>query len=236
MGKQQGFTVEEFQSYQVLCEFGARLFLESPQEELIFGLMDQRALLEEAPFSDVSKETAHELSNLLGSITADHKKEFFAEVHRDYSYLFYMVGVSHTSPFESVYRTDDRTMFGPTTLEVREAYRVYGVEVAGGGGQPDDHFGLELAYLAELFLQAGQALESGENNRVEQIIESVKNFLSAHLLVFAPVYLKNVQTRAQSAFYRISAKLMLEVIQHMAQVVGAEVTEGIDESVFLLDE
>lgn len=221
--------VDEVLAYQVLCGFAARLFEESPQEDLVEQLIEQRSYLLEPPFSSVAQAASKDLSEYLGS-------EDFAlqEVNQDYTYLFYMVGVSHTSPYESVYRTDDKTLFGPTTLEVREAYRAFEVKVEKEGSTPDDHIGYELSFLAHLLNLAAQAHEVSNAEQVEKITESIRAFLSEHLLVFAPIYLKNVRTQAQTPFYRALAEITLCTIESMAKTFGATATETIEESVYLL--
>ena len=61
-------------------------------------------------------------------------------------------------------------------------------------------------------------------------------FLSAHVLVFAPVYLANVRTRARSAYYRAVAGIAASAIGALACALGAQPEETADEARFLLAE
>lgn len=142
---------------------------------------------------------------------------FLNEVRRDRSYLFYMVGASHASPYESVYRTDDHTMMGPATLEVRAAYRAHGLVFDRAATEPDDHVGLELAFAAHLLGQAaaGDAAALG----------ACRDFLEEHLLTFAPTYLGILEERAHSAYYRCVACIAQSVLASLADALGARAVE-----------
>lgn len=270
-------TQDDFQSYQVLCSFAACLLAESPPEDFINQLIEQRAYLKEPPFSTVAQTSAEELYEFLGEgvlavrgLSAEKAQDrekraqetstdaiplegmpekleckqkasskegalLFQSIHQDYTYLFYMVGVSHTSPYESVYRTDDKTLFGPTTLEVREAYHASGIKIEREGSTPDDHIGYELSFLAHLLALGSKALEKSDLNEQRRIAESIRAFLSEHVLVFAPIYLKSVQTQAQTPFYRALARITLRTIESMAEAFGTLAVETIEESAYLLE-
>ena len=228
---------ETAQAYRVLCEFCSLLLVENPSEETLNRLIDQRELLREDPFSSVAPKEAAALFSLLSEVSTSGSEAFKTEVKRDYTYLFRMVGASHTSPYESVYRTDDRTMFGPTTLEVREAYRAYGVQVPKQGSVPDDHIGYEFSFLAHLMgVAANSEGEGAGDGAPARACDDARAFLSDHVLVFAPVYLANVQTRAKEPFYRAVAGIAQATIASLADVLDAHAAESLDEKAYLLAE
>ena len=162
MATTDNLSLETVQAYRVLCEFCSLVLCESPSDEVLDRLIEQRALMLEQPFSAVAPAAASQLHDVLARAASEEGAAVKTALRRDYAYLFYMVGSSGTSPFESVYRTDDRTMFGPTTLEVREAYRAWGVQVPGQGSVPDDHLGFELLFLAHVLGEAERAM-AGED-------------------------------------------------------------------------
>lgn len=259
---------EEARAYRVLCDFCSLLFTENPTEETLDRLIDERALLLEDPFATVAPEAAAELGALLASAAEGDRASFVTGVRRDYSYLFLMVGASHTSPFESVYRTDDRTMFGPTTLEVRESYRAWSVEVPSRGAVPDDHFGFEMAFASRLLALmdgADGAGGSGDANgnlavgsggadgdmaggsdvpgamgaidsaAARRATEALGAFLADHVLVFSPVYLRNVGTQAKEPFYRLVAAIAEATVFSLAVALNVQASETIDEQAYLID-
>jgi TorA maturation chaperone TorD len=230
-------SIHELQAGHVLCAFCSQLFLQSPTAQMLERLVDQRALLLEDPFSSLAPEAAQALYKELDAIQdGDTRDAFLKTVSQDYTYLFYMIGASHTSPYESVYRTDDRTLFGPTTLEVRDTYRAYGLQADEQGSQPDDHIGLELLFLSQLFAQAAQALEEGNVKLVEGTLEDIRSFLGEHLLVFAPVYLKNLRIRSESTFYCSVAAIMEAALVAFSQALEVEAAIVIDAKAYLLSE
>lgn len=228
MATEPVLAIETAQAYRVLCEFCALLLAEPPSDETIDRLIDQRDLFREDPFATAAPVPAAEFYDLLGEADARGREAFKVEAKRDYTYLFRMVSASHTSPYESVYRTDDRTLFGPTTLEVREAYRAWSVQMPCLGSTPDDHIGFEFAFLAHLF---GVVVEKGDAVRA---CVDARAFLSDHLLVFAPVYFANVQARAKEPFYRIVAAIAQATMVSLAGALDARASEEIDESAYLL--
>lgn len=234
MATESAMTGDAAQAYRVLCDFCSTMLTESPSGELLGRLIDQRELLLEEPFSAVALEAATGLHDLLASADKQGREDFETAVKRDYTYLFYMVGASHTSPFESVYRTDDRTMFGPTTLEVREAYRAWEVQAPEFGSTPDDHLGYEFAFLAHLLGAAADAQGVSEDDAAKRAFADARTFLSDHVLIFARVYLKNVKARAREPFYRHVAGIAEATVASLADALNARAADEIDEAAYLL--
>lgn len=262
-GQNSGWTAEEAQAYQALCSFGSWALLTDVQEGDVARMAQNRALFSEPPFSQVASGAAGELQAwLVGADEPEGARELAREAHLDRSYLFYMVGQSRTSPYESVYRTDDATMFGPTTFEVRERYAECGLVFEGNAKEPDDHLGLELAFLARLLERAagGPAGEGVEERKLvdaerdaefgtegvgsaggevlgasqRQALEQAKSFLSEHVLVFAPLYLANMRKQARSPFYRAIAAMVTATLESLAAALGACAVETVDEARFSL--
>lgn len=147
----EAMTVETAQAYQALCAFCSWALLADVGEEDVARLAGDRSLFLEPPFSQVAPRAAEELAGWLAQADGEGGVSSLArEAHLDRSYLFYMVGQSRTSPYESVYRTDDATLYGPTTFQVREAYAAHGLAFGRSANEPDDHLGLELSFLAYL--------------------------------------------------------------------------------------
>lgn len=234
MATESAMTGDAAQAYRVLCDFCSTLFSESPSDELLGQLVDRRELLLDEPFSTVAPEAAAGLHDLLASADGQGEGAFEAAVQRDYTYLFYMVGASRTSPFESVYRTDDRTMFGPTTLEVREAYRAWGVQVPEFGSTPDDHIGYEFAFLAHVLGVLADAQGAEQDGIPKRALADARAFLSDHVLVFSRVYLENVKVRAREPFYRHVAGIAEATVSSLAVALDAQATDEIDEAAYLL--
>ena len=213
-------SAEACEAYQALCSFCSWALYGDPDLQTLRGFAAERQMFLEPPFSQVSPQAAAELAELLAVCEGEGAEAFAREVHRDRSYLFYMVGSSHTSPYESVYRSDDMTMFGPHTLEVREAYHAAGVQFDRAATEPDDHAGLEFAFCAHLLGRAA-AGDCGA-------LAACRAFLAEHLLVFGPTYLHNLGLRAKGPFYRCVAAIAGAALESLAGALGAQAVEGVD--------
>lgn len=215
-------------AYQALCSFCSWALFDDPAPEALRGLAADRALFYEPPFSQVAPKDAAALGDLLAVLApgADPAAgdALLEEVRRDRSYLFYMVGASHASPYESVYRTDDHTMMGPSTLEVRAAYRARGLAFDRAATEPDDHAGLELSFVAHLL---GEASEAADDASRAGTLAACRDFLSDHLLVFAPAYLGVLEERARSVYYRLVARIVRATLAALAEALGAQAVETV---------
>ena len=121
---------------------------------------------------------------------------------QDFTALFIQRTVSKVYPWESVYTTHDHTLFGPSTLEVQELYRSYGISLGASECEPPDHIGLELLFLSLLSQKGLDALDCGETAEAEIIARAHRDFLDEHVLIFANDFLDRMELRAQTSYYR----------------------------------
>lgn len=200
------------QACEVLCGFCATMLGSSLEEEALRSLRERAYLLLEPPFTAVAEQQARALARILDDAADDDGlSQLYHELRQDYAYLFYMVDYSKTSPYESVYRTEDRTMLGPTTLAVRAAYEEQGFCTAGSFEVPDDHIALEFAFLAKLF-----------GRKSEDALDAARSFLAEHLLMFAPAYLASVEGAARTPFYRAVAGVAAHTLQVLAKALEVD--------------
>ena len=234
MNKTIVITAESCRAYQALCSFCSWGFFSDPADQLPAFVADREMFLEE-PFVHVAADASRAFCEALAAGDAEGFGSFAREVHLDRTYLFFMIGASHTSPYESVYRTDDSTVFGPTTLEVRSFYQANGLRFDRAETEPDDHIGIEFAFASHLLDKAAFALESADDAAAEEALAQLRTFLSDHVLVFSPMYLGNVQRRAKSAFYRSLAGIAEGTLNALAAVLGAKATDGIVEERYYVE-
>ena len=209
---------ETLMACQTMCSLGSTILYEDPRSEQLRALAQASDLLREPPFATLADGAAVRMADALDAASVDEAAfdAFYHELRQDYAFLFYMVSVSKASPFESVYRTDDSTMFGPTTLEVRALYERFGLKLATDESQPCDHLGVELAFLAELFRRA---LE--DDAQAETCLTAAHAFMPEHVLVFCETYLQQVADVARTTFYADAARLIEASIAEVAAVLDA---------------
>lgn len=113
--------------------------------------------------------------------------------HRD---LFVGPASLRACPYESVYTSVDHLTFEAATLEVRRWYAEYGLAAPRLHREPDDHLGLELAFVSHLCLHA---LDRGATLAAAR---PLAQFLREHVLTFLPQVAGHIVAGAQTDFYR----------------------------------
>ena len=196
-----------------------RLFWEDPHTGMAADLAFVRDLLRREPFSSAAPEAATRLEGALAAYEADPLAEGQL-LRQDRTRLFYQVGRGGVSPYESVYRTPDHTMFGPSTAQVKTAYARHGLRFEPVGNEPCDHFALECMYVARLARAGVQASLTGDDLAVRGACAETARFLDAHLLTFGPTYLREFTRQASTDFYRAAGELAQGVLAWAAGLLG----------------
>lgn len=183
--------MEEWQACVYL--FIARLFRQAPDDDFLKAIAEERILDGLFVESDGNLFT---LTNELISEVEAHKSDFSAyaaELDGDYHKLFIGPGPLLAPPWESVYRSKERLVFGEQTLAVRECYQSFGLASKQQNKEPDDHIALELEFMAWLCNQSETAAQ--------------QQFLNNHILKWVPLFCSDVAKGADTSFYRIVAEL-----------------------------
>lgn len=100
----------------------------------------------------------------------------------EFNRLFVGPGRVPAAPFETVYRSPERTLMREVTMAVRAAYRERGMETDAKNVQPDDHAAYECAFVAFL-------LERDE----EGDAEALDAFCADHLQRWVPQHVACVR-------------------------------------------
>ena len=174
------------------------------------GPEQMHIILEQDLFADFPLEI--EESNYLGALSAlahwsNQSKELdlsevVATLRRDYTQLFIGPGHLPAPPWESVYRSEERLTFGEQTLEVRECYRRHGLQFVLKNNEPDDHFGLELEFMAYLSNAQLQALAENNLALAGDLAKEQLAFLNEHILKWSKDFLKDVSDNANTGYYQ----------------------------------
>lgn len=214
---------EEAQAWEAMLNWCGWALYHRPTEEDIANLAAERAVFADEPFATVAPDGSQALGRVLEEAAAreDGVAELAREARLDHTYLFRMTGQSRTTPYESVYRTDEAIMFGDTLFDVRAVLSGAGLQLDSDLNEPEDHAGLEFMLAAALLAQGRP--------------DDARAFLSEHLLVFGPLYLENLGKRAQSDYYRAVAALCAAVLAGAADALGAEPAEEIDTARFAVE-
>jgi TorA maturation chaperone TorD len=114
-------------------------------------------------------------------------------------------------------------VFQAQTLQVRNWYLRYGLEIENLHKEPDDHIGLELAFLAHLAQRGLHAIEQNDPGIFEDAMAAQRGFLAEHLLKWAPIWCSLVLEHAQTEFYRGMALLVRGVLTELAAIFDLKI-------------
>lgn len=204
-------------------------------ETLLFGLLGKviyqdldRSLLDtlikdevfsEVPFGEEQTEVQRgmELLSRWGSENTNGISDVeFDLLKQDSMKLLIGLDFMPAPPWESVYFSDKRMLFQEQTLQVRDWYARFGLQIEHLNQEPDDHIGLELLFISHLASSALQALDE-DAQLYEGLLQAQRDFLTEHLLRWGPAWAKLVKQHATTDFYRGVAYLT-----HGALLAAAE--------------
>lgn len=204
---------------------------------LLFVYPDQgwiQSLIDEELFCDIPLQVAHphisrglELvrdwcANHLGGMT----DEVFQDLQVDYTRLFIGVDGVFAPPWESVHLSREHLLFQEQTIQVRQWYQQYGLQVIEQDKEPDDHIGLEMTFLAHLAREGLVALqEDGDVERFEALLMAQRQFLAQHPLRWVSRWSAQVTDHAATDFYRGIGWLTNGLLLALARQFGVDVPE-----------
>ncbi len=141
-----------------------------------------------------------------------------AGLRADYARLFVGPDKLQAPPWESVFRSSEHLLFEKYTVQVREMYRRFGLQAPRLNAEPDDHIGLELAFMVHLCSLAIKAIGSGQSARFEECALAMQEFLNDHLMKWAPEFAQRVIEAAETDYYRGVAYLLVGTLAETATV------------------
>ena len=137
----------------------------------------------------------------------------------DHTHLFIGTKKIIAPPYESVYLSEFPQVFQEQTLQVRGWYRRYGLEPEKIYKEPDDHIGLETIFIAHLAKLSLAALDAGDTENFESILDAQRTFLKEHLFVWGPHWCGLIIEHAKSDFYRGIALVLRGGLKELADTL-----------------
>jgi TorA maturation chaperone TorD len=214
--------LETLTALQLTYGFVSNAFLVAPEPAWVQKMAEDR-LFEVFPLE--SRNGALDQGLQLLRASAGQAKnlgyaEAAAELRRDHAALF--VGPDHllAPPWESVYRSRDHLLFGDETMAVRSWYRRYGLQAKNLNREPDDHVGLEFAFLAHLATLALDAQRAGDEGAMACSCRAQSRFLQEHVMTWTPEFLGNVTEHAATDYFRGVGRLTEGAVTEAVESLG----------------
>lgn len=163
-----------------------------------------------------------ELDNEIRRLQEDIGRQFgdsgyAAAVADDYRQLFAGPGPILAPPWESVYRTKEKLLFGEPETAVRHFYQSAGLTVKKS--EPADHIALELAFLARLCAKKTSAQQPDPDS-----LHLQNKFLVMHVSQWVKEWAADVEAKAQTTFWRTLARLTYQwVLSDNLSLQGAPI-------------
>lgn len=192
--------------------FLGKAFFEKPTLELLEQLK-QDDLFADWPL-DCSNDAMKNGLETLQAFLQEWQAEDFDDVRRDFARLFIGPNRLPAPPWESVYCNEEGLIFDKETLQVRLLYRQFGMAVPTVRNEPDDHFGLEMMFIAHLCQVALEGIRSEQSYYTDLSLAAIDSFFRDHVCTWAYDFLADVAEAANTPYYRGLSLLASGTIAH----------------------
>ncbi|MCK5145857.1 molecular chaperone TorD family protein [bacterium] len=186
--------------YRVILEFFSLVFQDLPEETTV----DQ--LVQGNPFEDwpVDSDTAalKDGLDLLEAFCGQWSPKQLQLIRDDYTKLFLNHDKILAPPYESLFLSDDHSLYKEQILKVRAAYKQYGLQVPQKNQISDDHLCFELQFLATICDQLVNTWRENNQPAIDSLLRDALTFLEMHLLKWLPEFVERVVKYADTDFYR----------------------------------
>ncbi len=186
-------ALDEMGSVAFLGEVTGPLFLYDPTSDEPRALYQTLASLDvdeaAAAWPFASEDEVRAALALMQEGLAEGVDEALIE---EYRRLFVGPKPKAAPPWGSVYTDRECVIFGATTLALRSWLRQVGIQAPGDGTEPEDHIGLELVLMSWIARERPELLDE---------------YLTQHLLPWAPHFLEVVERQTTHPFFSGLASL-----------------------------
>lgn len=208
---------ENFVAHHLAYTFLSRVFYESPTLDFLQAIMTtQDDLFGDWPLASKHPQVRVGLTRLQACATEQAVN--LKELKQDYTRLFVGPGELLAHPWESVYRNPERLIFDKHTHQVRTMYHRFGMTTPKPGREPEDHIGLEFAFVAHLCQQALVAIQWNQQQQLTELRHGLRSLFAEHLSQWAHEFLSRVIQYSDTAYYRGVAELATGCISHSTNV------------------
>ena len=209
-------STDDLDAVAAACAFLANLLLRIESAPEVVANLDAEQVAA-WPLAGRNEATALGLQVLTSAVQQPASAE---ELEADYRRLFVGPGAISAPPWESVHVDDEGLMFQEPTMSVRHAYGEFGLQAPALNKEPDDHMGLELAFVGELAVTALHAAESDDVVGQSTLLDAMSRFWADHLVVWGPKLSGLIVESAQTDLYRAVGHLLAGSIEAFGTILA----------------
>lgn len=192
------------------------LYIIEPDKAILNSIIDTCRLYKGAEFPEYEEKFVAYFQNMDKRSTEKLSKDIRAE----YARLF--LGPKHiiASPYESVYTSCSRSIFGQSCIEVRRLYEAAGFEIRNTANIPDDFIGYELEFMYYLSFKAVEAAKEDNIELVSEILAYSNYFAKEHLTKWTQPFTTAIVEGTNMEFFKVVAEFTEKFIQDDYQVTS----------------
>jgi TorA maturation chaperone TorD len=201
----------------LVCGFLGQALFRAPRGDWLETLMGE-GIFDDVPFAANQPDAQAGLTLLRdwgAAYSANAGGGMFEQLETDYNRLFVGPGKLLAAPWESVYIDRERLLFQRVTLDVKAWYERFGLVRDSDINEPEDHIGLEFAFLAHLASLALEAMRRDDLEELHTIADAQREFISDHVRRWIPNWCRDVEKHAGTLFYRGMGRLTRGVVREL---------------------
>jgi TorA maturation chaperone TorD len=151
--------------------------------------------------------------------------EIFDALRSDYTRLFIGPGQPLAPPWESVHVNITGLTFQEETLDVRRWYARADLEFEKIHNEPDDHIGIELAFISHLATRAIDSLADESPDYSRNPLDLLYDFAKQHICAWAPAWCRKSAVLAETDLYKGTLKMTEGCLTDLAELLNIELVE-----------
>lgn len=154
------------------------------------------------------------------SIEEEQVKAVRQEMKPEYARLFLGPKKLIAPPYESVYRSTNRSLYGEATEQVKEFYQNAGMMMGEKANLPEDFIGTELEFMYWMSHRMYQACEAEQVELVQKMAIYQYEFLVQHMLEWVGEFAKDVREGSTMTYFKVAVDYLDEFIKEDATFLG----------------
>jgi len=204
----ESIIIDEIRAEKQILELLRFVFWKEPTKELLLDFLKVSPIEEE---NDIDRG----LNLMNHSIRAnkDQFKIYLEKLAVEFARLFLGPASPAAVPFSSFYLSESKRLMTDDTIEVRKRYLDTGMASKYLHSVPDDHISTELEFIAFTAQETIQLWEEGAFVEASRKYETMNDFLTNHLALWAPAFAGNIIENSNEDFFKGAALTLTGVIE-----------------------
>lgn len=202
--------LREYMDYRCSMYFWLKnLYIIEPSASVLIDIMESCKM-----FGDESELPDKEREFISFFASLDNKKAALLakDIRPEYARLFLGPKKVLAPPYESVYRSNSKQLFGVSSIEVRRYYQIMGLQINTMGSEPDDFIGFELEFMYYLAFLTIKAIDENRDEELEKLFKYQYEFSKGHISSWIQEFTNDIYENTEMEYFRVLAKFTNEFI------------------------